>query len=359
MHEILEGAERDLRITLPNLRTADSTTEKALTSAKKKVAESLSTYLGDESTKDVGLDIYAFGSMARREMGKGSDFDFLVVANDLGPDPRTINHFRQAAADAFYDLRLKSPGASGLFGGVVAAPDLVNVIGLNEDSNMSMSRRILVLQESVVLNNENRRALTVRAIINRYLVDYRGNQGSLVPRFLLNDIVRFWRTVAVDYQAKRWHEMKGEKWGLRYIKLRSSRKWAFAGNFVAILMPVIAGKPTTGLFLSDQFEMPALARIAQLSKYVEPAGRASEALSEVLTLADWFVGQLAVEEWRALVEKVDDPTDHDAPQEFKDARQKSGELQRALERLFFCDEPLAGSPSEISLQSLSTKYLSF
>ena len=52
-----------------------------------------------------------------------------------------------------------------------------------------------------------------------------------MPRFLLNDIVRFWRTMAVDFASKQ-RDRAGAGWGLRNAKLRMSRKLIFASGLL-------------------------------------------------------------------------------------------------------------------------------
>lgn len=364
MHAELQYAAESLGVALPALERAAVWTERSVDSIGRVVRDYLHEELGDRSVEGTGLYLVAFGSMARQEMGPESDFDYLVVAQSLTADPSHIRTYREAAEKGRRSIAADKPGLTGLFGTVVAEPDLVTRIGLDEDTNAQQTRRVLLLEESIPLSEPNSYRNLIRALINRYLLDYEpGEPVSIVPRFLVNDIVRYWRTVAVDYQAKRWWEIKGEdfkgeKWGLRYIKLRSTRKLTFAASFASVLLPYLRGLPTTAELLHEQFEMPPLPRLAQYHRYLQ--GDALQALGAVLELADWFNDRLSQDDFRSEVSSVSRPDLPDNPTAFLEAQEKTRTLQRELERLFFSNEPLAGGCREdCTLGDLTMKYLSF
>jgi predicted nucleotidyltransferase len=145
------------------LETASSFSRKPIEDARQ--------FLSDKLSPDLPIDVVVFGSIAREEASTASDLDSLVVTHGLLDDPgagvrEVIEALEQLRDD---QLGLEAPGATGIFGKLVAAPDLVERIGLEDDTNPHHTRRILLLTESASILNEARHEK--RAIARRYLAD--------------------------------------------------------------------------------------------------------------------------------------------------------------------------------------------
>jgi hypothetical protein len=119
---------------------------------------------------------------------------------------------------------------------------VIHQIGGQYGTNKNTTQRSLLLLESCPIGRRTEAYERVlRGVINRYLEEdvhplTRDSKTYRVPRFLLNDIVRFWRTMAVDFASKQ-RDRAGEGWGLRNAKLRMSRKLIFASGMLVCFSP--------------------------------------------------------------------------------------------------------------------------
>ncbi len=340
--EVRTAADR-CGIPIPNLEEAAARAARIIEDAQAKLTGQCPR--GNDGAAP--YDVVVLGSLARGEVTNGSDVDYLVVAHALpNVDQLDFSHKLLKSMDEFVknypQNKLNGPGASGIFGKVVAASDLVERIGLEQDTNLTQTRRILLLEESRSIYRNDLWSRLLDAIIGRYLHDNSTKDGP--PRFLINDTIRYWRTLAVDYQAKRWDMLRPD-WGLRYLKLIISRKLTFAGTMASLLLTRSPAKQ----WLVSQFAMPPLARLAQLHSQLEPERLPD--LRAILEVADEFVGALNRDEFRDKVKSVESPADRGAVPEFDRFREMAQKtLQPSLERIFFESD---------SLREKSRKYLSF
>jgi hypothetical protein len=229
----------------------------AIDAARKGAATELdriAAILGDHRLIPSDTSFVVFGSLARREWTVGSDVDWTLLV-DGQADP---NHLKvaQTIASRFVQAKLQAPGPTATFGGLAFSHEIIHQIGGEEDTNKNMTRRILLLLESTSVGSPDAYDRVTSSVINRYLDNdisflSRSGQRYKVPRFLLNDIVRYWRTMCVDYATKH-RERQGEKWALRNAKLRLSRKLIFASGLLLCFNCFL--KPPLGI--GSLFEVP-------------------------------------------------------------------------------------------------------
>ena len=180
------------------------------------------------------MSVVVFGSWARDELTEGSDDDWaIVVRREFEDDDEDVG---RALAHAREHLGgdERQPGAQAVFGVAFDIAGLVHNIGLDADTNRNLTRRMLLLLESRELAGTVHGACWA-TVLDRYLQF--GIKNNRPPRFLLNDLVRYWRTICVDFEGKH-RDTGGEdpKWVTRNAKLRTSRKLLFAGGLVPILL---------------------------------------------------------------------------------------------------------------------------
>lgn len=208
--------------------------------------------------------IVLFGSWARRELTAGSDDDWAVLVDGARAERADVDGAVSLAGEHL-GADSRKPGSQDLFGCAIFGDELVENVGLDEDTNTNLTRRSLLAFESVEVSGSVL-ASCRRRVLDRYL-NY-GVKTRRPPRFLLNDVVRYWRTIGVDFEGKH-RESGGEdpKWVERNAKLRTSRKVLFAGALLPVLQCRHFDRDSMLGYLEAQVASPATDRIATVFDY--------------------------------------------------------------------------------------------
>lgn len=181
----------------------------------------------------------------------------------------------------------------------------------------------------------------ILGILERYISNdsaFHSDHGKddNVPRFLLNDIVRFWRTMCVDFAYKQ-REQGGEKWALRNIKLRLSRKIIFVKG----LLMCASGyqKPEVSIAeLKSKFNeivslKPLDFIVDELIKYQIP----DKWIIQLLSTYDKFLAMLNDDHLRGHIKDLP-MKDVYKDERFLEARNNAHLFQEALDHIFFYED---------------------
>ncbi|WP_437637393.1 nucleotidyltransferase domain-containing protein [Sorangium sp. So ce854] len=289
-----------------------------------------------------------FGSLARGEYTSGSDLDWTLLIDGQADE----GHFSQVQAitKILREAKFHEPGPTGVFGNVAFSHPILHQIGGQEDTNKNTTQRILLLLESLAIGKPDAHERVLRLVLSRYVEDDRGlhygSKREIIPMFLLNDIVRYWRTVAVDFVYKQRERSSG--WALRNAKLRMSRKLIFVSGLITCFGFELFGKDRAAWAGEGGTSTPALVRFLRERIRVTPL----ESLAEVLLRPsisaetaralfdsyDAFLALLSNEEERGRLKQLplDDHLGHDPT--FKRVRDIGRAFQDGLNRLFFKED---------------------
>lgn len=202
------------------------------------------------------VTFFCAGSLGRLEAGKNSDLDIFVVSNE--PSLGKLKEVRLLAgiADLNDDLKFPSFSDEMRYMKVYQAIRLIDDTGRpRDDSENSFTTRMLLLLESAPLGNQSLYLEIVRKICENYFRDNKGKK-NFRPLFLINDLLRFWRTLCLNYEQCR--DDPAKPWRKKNINLRFSRLTTVFST-IAMLM---VDKPQTSEALIPRIELTPLQRLA-------------------------------------------------------------------------------------------------
>lgn len=172
--------------------------------------------------------IYACGSMGRLEMTEKSDLDLFFVTEDNGFQDFTIpNLDKYLFFSKLYEinsrLKYQDPSKDGMYWEFTPKKNLLDIGSRQEDYNNSFTARMLLLLESKPLYNEKAYKKIVKETIDKYFSDYTDYSDEFYPLFLMNDILRYWYTLTLNYEYRRDDKDDVNKRYWKRLKLKYAR----------------------------------------------------------------------------------------------------------------------------------------
>jgi predicted nucleotidyltransferase len=327
----VERLSAELQVEWPNIARARENAREAL--------DRLDHGLADLISRTSNFSFVVYGSLARREFTQGSDLDWTLLVD--GPaDPAHVES-EIAIRLRLRELGFREPAPGGSFGGLTFSHDLVHKIGGEDDTNRNTTQRILLLLESTAVGDDTSHQSVVRNVLRRYIgEDYLapGESPFRVPRFLQNDVARYWRTMAVDFAQKR-RARAGQGWALRTVKLQMSRKLMYAAGLLSCFScrtDLGALDPAHGrqkvvthlveLVRKTPLDIVARSALLYFGEFSGIAGRLFAAYDEFLALLD-DPGR------RRHLERLSPGAEDDA--EYQHAHEIGRRFERALTEMFF------------------------
>ncbi len=179
------------------------------------------------------LCIYAVGSIGRKEVGDKSDLDLFTLSPDSFNRLAQINLFSSLIQ---LNKSMGFPDFSGdgkflkVFNYNEHAPSIGSPL---DDHENWFTARMLLLLESTPIFNEILYTEAVKKIANIYFRDSTGKKTNFRPIFFLNDLLRFWRTLCLNYEIIR--SDTSWPWRKKNINLKYSRRLTIFSTVLYLL----------------------------------------------------------------------------------------------------------------------------
>lgn len=249
---------------------------------------------------EAALCVYATGSYGRLEAWRDSDIDlfFLYGPGPSEGPPNYLTFIRVAArlVDATQSMGFPPFSGDGKYLETLDVNDMERDLGSPaDDRTNTFTARMLLLLESQPVSDPGRYQQLVGRILGFYYHDFEDHKNDFVPGFLLNDILRFWRTLTLNYEHDRYEirllpeeeqERARAKSSLKNYKLKLSR---LATCYSMVIHLASATPPVR------REDVVALTRLTPQQRFAELRGRLPEAdrlLDDLARQYDRFLDQV-------------------------------------------------------------------
>jgi DNA polymerase beta domain protein region len=195
----------------------------------------------DTITSHKHFCIYTTGSYGREEAGEYSDIDLFFVSEE------PIKKIDKILIDADLititkTLEFPEFTGDGEYLEVHRLGDIIGNLGsrIDDYKNYFTARMLLILESKCVYNEEKYNSI-IDEVLDKYYIDVDAdNELNFRPTFLINDIIRYWRTLCLNYEYSKNKKDNSElenkiKSHIKNYKLKFSRKLTCYSLLLSIL----------------------------------------------------------------------------------------------------------------------------
>lgn len=154
------------------------------------------------------LCIYVTGSYGRGDATAASDVDIFFLRLGQSSE-RPLSRVDKTLADAAIIAACRRLGfpeftQGGIYLDIHYVGDIQRTLGSREDDYRNhFTARMLLLLESICVYNPPIYEAVIGEILGTYFRDFADHAATFRPVFLLNDLLRYWKTMCLNYEARR------------------------------------------------------------------------------------------------------------------------------------------------------------
>lgn len=238
------------------------------------------------------LTIFATGSYARGEASEFSDIDLFFVSNTpleniSDPNIKSLRMFSKIIS-VCDELDFPKFSNDGEFLEVLEKPTILEHLGARDDDHLNhFTARLLLILEIRCIFCEDVYESILKSILEAYFRDYPDHPKDFKPTFLVNDILRFWKTLCLNYENKRnqpdTDQEKQIKQKIKNLKLKFSRMLTCFGSICYIV------SQNGSVDHRDIFEMSKLSPLERLEHACQNYPELKVTLSTAVEEYEWFL----------------------------------------------------------------------
>ena len=181
---------------------------------------------------------YLAGSLGRGDVGKFSDLDLFLITTKPDSERKWLEDLEILSLIVQINKHLGYGPFSndGEYLKIYSFEKMLEALGAPQDDSENLfTARMLLLLEARCACNQLLYDYIVEKILRHYFRDSRG-KSTFRPLFLLNDLLRYWRTLCLNYELIR--DNPDRPWRKKNINLKFSRMLTIFGT----VLPLITGQ---------------------------------------------------------------------------------------------------------------------